>query len=108
MAKPFGVWGLDIGQCALKALRLEMVSARIFRIHEPAAYEAKRRYNYEFHLEYLRCGVRFSPIDHPSLTAGPLPAADEVAAFWGFPCGLCTSPSLRARPGSRPLPSTSS
>jgi len=25
MAKPFGVWGIDIGQCALKALRLEMI-----------------------------------------------------------------------------------
>ena len=25
MAKPFGVWGLDIGQCALKAMRLEMI-----------------------------------------------------------------------------------
>ena len=25
MAKPFGVWGIDIGQCALKAIRLEMI-----------------------------------------------------------------------------------
>src|SRR3954463_12376136 len=25
MAKPIGVWGIDIGQCALKALRLEVI-----------------------------------------------------------------------------------
>jgi len=25
MAKPFGVWGIDIGQCALKALRMELI-----------------------------------------------------------------------------------
>ncbi len=28
MAKPTGVWGIDIGQCALKALRLEMIDDR--------------------------------------------------------------------------------
>src|SRR5947209_15218889 len=28
MAKPFGVWGIDIGQCALKALRLEMIDGQ--------------------------------------------------------------------------------
>ncbi|MGL6074104.1 MAG: type IV pilus assembly protein PilM [Fimbriiglobus sp.] len=28
MAKPFGVWGIDIGQCALKALRLEMIDGK--------------------------------------------------------------------------------
>ncbi len=28
MAKPIGVWGIDIGQCALKALRLEMIDGK--------------------------------------------------------------------------------
>lgn len=28
MANPIGVWGIDIGQCALKALRLEMIDDR--------------------------------------------------------------------------------
>ena len=28
MAKPFGVWGIDIGQCALKALRLEVLDGQ--------------------------------------------------------------------------------
>lgn len=28
MAKPSGVWGIDIGQCALKALRLEMIDGQ--------------------------------------------------------------------------------
>src|SRR5215210_629705 len=28
MAKPFGVWGIDIGQCALKALRLEVIDGQ--------------------------------------------------------------------------------
>src|SRR5438045_6426985 len=28
MAKPYGVWGIDIGQCALKALRLELVDGQ--------------------------------------------------------------------------------
>jgi type IV pilus assembly protein PilM len=28
MANPIGVWGIDIGQCALKALRLEMIDGK--------------------------------------------------------------------------------
>ncbi|HVK16830.1 MAG TPA: type IV pilus assembly protein PilM [Fimbriiglobus sp.] len=28
MANPIGIWGIDIGQCALKALRLEMIDDR--------------------------------------------------------------------------------
>src|SRR6478672_395429 len=28
MAKPYGVWGIDIGQCALKALRLEVIDGQ--------------------------------------------------------------------------------
>jgi type IV pilus assembly protein PilM len=28
MAKTFGVWGIDIGQCALKAIRLEMIDGQ--------------------------------------------------------------------------------
>ena len=28
MAKPFGVWGIDVGQCALKAIRLEMIDGK--------------------------------------------------------------------------------
>src|SRR5215212_131433 len=28
MAKPLGVWGIDIGQCALKALRLEVIDGQ--------------------------------------------------------------------------------
>lgn len=28
MAKPIGVWGIDIGQCALKAIRLEMIDGK--------------------------------------------------------------------------------
>src|SRR5712692_8277175 len=29
MAVPSGVWGIDVGQCALKALRLEMIEGRV-------------------------------------------------------------------------------
>src|SRR5262245_38695346 len=29
MAVPQGVWGIDIGQCALKALRLEMIDGKV-------------------------------------------------------------------------------
>jgi len=28
MATPIGVWGIDIGQCALKALRMEVIDGK--------------------------------------------------------------------------------
>jgi hypothetical protein len=65
----------------VKTPQLQMISARIFKFHDPAAYEAKRKDKYEFHFEYLRCGDRLSPIDHPSMTAGPRSLGDAVAAF---------------------------
>ena len=80
MVDPFA-----LGQPETVNASLDLMSPRFFAFYEDGVYQALRKQKYELHFDYLRCQDRISPISLPSLTAGPRPIAESVAAFRAIP-----------------------
>lgn len=67
------------------AARVDMLSPRFHLFYQPENYHGGWSNKYEAHFDYLRVGDRLSPLDFISLTAGPRPVDDAVAAFRTIP-----------------------
>ncbi len=63
------------------AARVDMLSPRFHAFYRPENYLSGWSNKYEAHFDYLRVGDRLSPLDFISLTAGPRPLDEAVAAF---------------------------
>ncbi|WCT75334.1 hypothetical protein PQ455_08990 [Sphingomonas naphthae] len=80
MVDPFA-----LGEPKVVNATMHLLSPRFFAFYEADVYQALRKQKYELHFDYLRCQDRISPASLLSLTAGPRPIAESVAAFRAIP-----------------------